>query len=260
MGIGSRFGPKLLLRGGKKRASIRSSARSHVPRLAGGARRPVAAEGREASSRPLRCRLPAPAEKLPGDLPAFQGTAGDDRHHSFTRAMATRVPSAGGTSSSLMAITDVRASGIPPFGRCSAASKCSLVDNMLRKFSRRGRLGGAQARAWGDDLSRLLLPSAQPPAGSIRRSVRFLTEIMRHHIGLVAPKALLIFRRQLFARPARDADDPRSPWRMAPGVTTPDGRIPAIVTIRPQGIAGPAQSSGPMPGPICSCSRKKLKP
>ena len=60
----------------------------------------------------------------------------------------------------------------------------ALFDRMLAAIGREPR----------DHLSRLLL--ADPPAGragSTRRASRMLAEIARHHIGLAAPRALLLF-------------------------------------------------------------------
>jgi DNA polymerase len=73
----------------------------------------------------------------------------------------------------------------------------------------------------------------RPTAGKIGQSgVEFLTRVMRHHIGLVAPRALLVFgdgcSRAFFGAPTAQT---RGRWH---DVETPQGPVRTVVTIRPQ--------------------------
>ena len=72
-----------------------------------------------------------------------------------------------------------------------------------------------------------------PPGGRIAKvGVDLLAGIMRHHIGLVSPRVLLIFgdscARALLGLPMAQA---RGRWHE---VETPAGPVRALVTLRPQ--------------------------
>ena len=194
---------------------------------------PKTASARAAEAAPA-APPPAPAEKLPDDLAAFQAWLATTDAIPFAGHGSGRVPPAGDASSGLMAITDVPGLEDVAAGRLFSGEQGALVDNMLRKFAE-GPMNGARL----DRETIYLAPFSpiRPPAGRIDpEGVRFLTEVMRQHVGLVAPKALLIFgdscARALLGTPMTQA---RGAWHE---VTTPAGSFPAIVTIRPQELLG----------------------
>jgi DNA polymerase len=129
-----------------------------------------------------------------------------------------------------MMITDVPGAEDVAAGELFSGEQGALIDNMLRNFAER-LLGGAKL----DRETIYLAPFSpiRPAAGRIDPDgVRFLAETMRHHIGLVAPRAVLIFgdscARALLGMPMTQA---RGAWHE---LATPAGSVPAIVTIRPQ--------------------------
>jgi DNA polymerase len=173
---------------------------------------------------------PPAAEAFPDDLPAFQAWLATTDTLPFASPGARRLPPVGSAASGLMAITDVPSAEDVAAGALFSGEQGALIDNMLRNFSEK-LLGGATI----DRETLYLAPFSpiRPPAGRIDPAgVRFLAEAMRHHIGLVAPRAVLIFgdscARALLGTPMTEA---RGAWHE---VETPAGAIPAIVTIRPQ--------------------------
>jgi uracil-DNA glycosylase family 4 len=171
-----------------------------------------------------------PEEKLPGTLPAFQAWLAETEALPLAAPGARRIMPAGAATSGLMAITDVPSLEDVAAGVLFSGEQGALLDNMLRRMSER-LLDGARL----DRETLYLAPFSpiRPPAGRIDpQGVRFLAQAMRHHIALVAPKALLIFgdscARALLDMPMARA---RGAWHV---VATPGGDVPAIVTIRPQ--------------------------
>jgi DNA polymerase len=173
---------------------------------------------------------PPPAEALPADLAAFQAWLATTDAIPFAGPGARRLPSTGSATSGLMAITDVPSAEDVAAGRLFSGEQGALVDNMLRRISEKLLDGAALDR---ETLYLAPFSPIRPPAGRIDQDgVRFLAEAMRHHIGLVAPKAVLIFgdscARALLGKAMTQA---RGAWHE---LATPMGTIPAIVTIRPQ--------------------------
>ena len=173
---------------------------------------------------------PPPAPVFPDDLPAFQAWLATTDAMPFAGPGGRRLPPTGSPDSGLMMITDVPSAEDVAAGTLFSGEQGVLVDNMLRNFAEK-LLDGATL----DRETIYLAPFCpiRPPAGRIDQDgVRFLTEAMRHHIGMVAPKAVLIFgdscARALLGIPMTQA---RGAWH---DVATPTGSVPAIVTIRPQ--------------------------
>lgn len=174
---------------------------------------------------------PAPATPtFPDELAAFQNWLATTDTLPFAGPGARRLPPAGSATSGLMAITDVPSAEDVAAGILFSGEQGALVDNMLSKFAEK-LLDGATL----DRETIYLAPFSpiRPPAGRIDpQGVRFLAEVMRHHIALVAPKAVLIFgdscSRALLGKSMAEA---RGAWHE---VETPTGSVPAIVTIRPQ--------------------------
>lgn len=176
---------------------------------------PGAAEPGEASD-------PPPAEALPGDLPAFQAWLAATDAIPFAATSAPRVPPTGDPAAGLMAITDMPTAEDAATGLIFSGEAGALVDRML------AAIGRSRETIYLAPFSPI-----RPPAGRIdAEGVRFLTGTMRHHIGLAAPKALLIFgdscARALLGITMAQA---RGRWHE---VETPAGPIRALVTIRPQ--------------------------
>lgn len=175
--------------------------------------------------------IPAPEpQAFPDDLAAFQAWLETTDALPFAGPGVRRLPPTGSATSGLMAITDVPSAEDVAAGRLFSGEQGALVDNMLRRFSEKLLDGAAVDR---DTIYLAPFSPIRPPAGRIDpQGVRFLTEAMRHHIGLVAPKAVLIFgdscSRALLGKPMTAA---RGEWHE---VATPAGNVPAIVTIRPQ--------------------------
>lgn len=165
---------------------------------------------------------PAPAETFPDDLPAFQAWLAATDAIPFASPSAPRVAPAGDPAAGLMAITDMPTADDVTAGLLFSGEAGALVDRML------AAIGRSRETIY-------LAPFApiRPAAGRIdKEGVDVLTRAMRHHIGLVAPKALLIFgdacARALLGINMTQA---RGRWHE---VETPGGSFRALVTIRPQ--------------------------
>ncbi|HTU10565.1 MAG TPA: uracil-DNA glycosylase family protein [Allosphingosinicella sp.] len=167
---------------------------------------------------PVEAAPPAPTEALPGDLPAFQAWLAATDAIPFASPMARRAAPAGDPAAALMAIVDLPTAA----GALFADEAGALVDRML------AAIGQNRETIYLAPFSPI-----RPPAGRIDKDgVDFLARAMRHHIGLVAPRALLIFgdscSRALLGTTMTQA---RGRWHE---VETPAGPIKAVVTIRPQ--------------------------
>lgn len=180
--------------------------------------RPAAARTVE----PAEAPAPPPAEALPDDLAAFQAWLAATGAIPFAGPSDRRVAPAGAPAAGLMAIADMPTAEDVAAGRLFSGEAEALVDRML------GAIGRSRETIY-------LAPFCpiRPPAARIDKAgVEFLTEIMRHHIGLVAPAALLIFgdscARALLGITMTQA---RGRWHE---VGTPAGPVRAVVTIRPQ--------------------------
>lgn len=185
----------------------------------------VAEQPRDWLAPPKAAAVPPPApvqvESFPDDLAAFQAWLAATDKLPLAGPGARRVAPAGEASSGLMAIADVPSAEDVAAGLLFSGAQGVLVDKML------GAIGIGRESVYLAPFSPI-----RPPAGRIDpEGVRFLTEAMRHHIGLVAPKAMLIFgdscSRALLGEPMTQA---RGRWHE---VATPRGRFRAIVTIRP---------------------------
>ena len=197
----------------------------------------VGEEPRDWLAGPKKAAAAAPAEEpspaaptFPDELAAFQSWLATTDTLPFAGPAARRLPATGTASSGLMAITDVPSAEDVAAGQLFSGEQGALVDNMLSKFAEK-LLDGAKL----DRETIYLAPFSpiRPAAGRIDpQGVRFLAEAMRHHIALVAPKAVLLFgdscSRALLGKPMAET---RGAWHE---VTTPTGGVPAIVTIRPQ--------------------------
>lgn len=160
----------------------------------------------------------APAEAFPDELVAFQAWLAETDTIPFASPSLRRAAPTGDPASGLMAITDLPTASGAIFG----GEEAGLVERMLVA------IGRSKETVYLAPFSPI-----RPVAGRIDKAgVELLTRAMRHHIGLVAPKALLIFgdacARALLGTTMTQA---RGRWHE---VETPAGPVKAVVTLRPQ--------------------------
>lgn len=162
-----------------------------------------------------------PAEILPDQLDLFQAWLRDSDSLSFASPSAPRVCPSGDPQSGLMMITDM-----PAAEDCSAGALLSgevgrLFDRMLAAIGRdRNAIYLASLSCFRSPDGRLAGPAAQR-----------CSTLARHHIGLVAPKAVLIMgdsaSRALIGLATMKA---RGRWHE---IATHSGPVPAIATFPP---------------------------
>ena len=135
-----------------------------------------------------------------------------------------RLAPAGDPGAALMVMTDMPA----PSGGWFEGEAGPLFDRMLAAMNGLGRDKIYLAPLRRRDRSR---------GGSIR-ATRRLGEIARHHVGLVRPRALLLFG-DACATALLDAPvaETRGRWHE---IETPTGPVRAVATIRPEQIGGRA--------------------
>ena len=174
------------------------------------------------AAEPPEAPAPVAVEPIPTDLPAFQAWLATTDTLPFATPSARRVAPAGDPAAGLMAITDLPDAEEVAAGRIFTGETGALVARMFA--------------AIGLDRDTVYLAPFSPiapPTGRIEKAgVETLTRVMRHHVGLAAPRALLIFgdscARALLALKMAEA---RGRWHE---VETPAGPVRALVTIRPQ--------------------------
>lgn len=142
----------------------------------------------------LRARPPAPApaearaaeapgEALPGQLDLFQAYLRDSQSLPFASPSAPRVCPAGDPAAGLMIMTDM-----PSGEDCTAGTLIS---------GEAGRLFDRMLAAMGRDRDSIYLAAVsclQAPGGlSAGEPARQCATLARHHIGLAAPRAVLLF-------------------------------------------------------------------
>ena len=182
--------------------------------------KPAAARAAE----PVEAPQPPAAEPLPADLPAFQAWLATTDTIPFASPSARRVAPAGDPGAGLMAISDMPGPEEAAAGLLFAGETGALVDRML------AAIGLSRETIYLAPFSPI-----PPPAGRIdKNGVEMLTAVMRHHIGLVRPAAVLIYgdscSRALLGLTMAAA---RGRWHE---VDTPAGPFPALVTIKPQQV------------------------
>jgi len=165
---------------------------------------------------------PAPTEAPPDSLAAFQDWLAATDSLPFASPAATRIAPAGDPAAGLMVMTDMPTAEDAAAGMIFSGEAGALVERMLAAIGRSR-----------ETIYLVPFSPIRPPAGRIDPAgVRMLTEIARHHVGLAAPRALLIFgdscSRALLGEPMTAA---RGRWH---DLDTPAGPVRALVTIRPQ--------------------------
>jgi uracil-DNA glycosylase family 4 len=159
---------------------------------------------------------------LPDTLEAFQAwwLAGD---LGFAPS-AGRVGPSGDPGSGLMVLIDMPSAADIAAGVLLSGEAGALFDRMMAAIGR-GR----------DSLYLASLAPARTPAGTLdAASTKRLAEIARHHVGLVQPKALLLFgdacAKALLGAPVAQT---RGKWHE---LATSAGKISTLVTIRPENL------------------------
>jgi len=162
---------------------------------------------------------PAPApDTLPQTLDGFREWLAATDALPFAAPAAVRVAPAGDAASGLMVLTDMPSAG----GGLISGEAGALFDKMLAAIGRSR-----------ETIYLAALSPIRTPTGAIdERSAAKLAEIARHHIGLAAPRALLLFGdacgKALVGAAVAGA---RSRWHE---IQTAAGPIKALVTIRPE--------------------------
>jgi DNA polymerase len=163
----------------------------------------------------------APTQELPGQLDLFQAWLRDSDSLSFASPSAPRVCPSGDPASGLMMITDM-----PAVEDCSAGALLSgevgrLFDRMLAAIGRdRNSIYLASLACFRSPDGRFTDPTATQ-----------CSTLARHHIGLVAPKAVLILgdaaSKALLGLPTMKA---RGRWHE---ISTHAGPIQAVASFPP---------------------------
>lgn len=161
---------------------------------------------------------PPPPEALPDTLEAFQAWLATTDLIPFAAPSATRVGPTGDPASGLMIVIDMPSAE----GGLISGEAGALFDRML------AAIGRSRETIYLVSLSPL-----RPPTGTIgEKDAARLAEIARHHVGLAAPRALLLFGdlcgKALVGSAVAGA---RGRWHDLP---TSAGRIKTLVTIRPE--------------------------
>lgn len=159
-----------------------------------------------------------PPDALPGTLEEFQAWLAATDQLPYAAPGATRAAPTGNAASRVMTLTDMPS----PDGGLISGEAGALFDKML-----------AAIRLSRETIYLAAMSPIRSPAGTIGDGeAARLAEIARHHIGLVAPKALLLFGdvcgKALVGAPVAGA---RARWHE---VQTAAGPIRTLVTLRPE--------------------------
>jgi DNA polymerase len=164
---------------------------------------------------------PAPADALPADLDAFQAWFTDPIALPLDAPSAPRLGPAGNPCG-LMVLVDMPGPDDIAAGHLLSGAPGTLFDRML------AAIGLAREAIYLAPLSPLRTPAGNLDADACAA----LGRIARHHVGLVAPRALLLFgdicSKALTGTAVAGA---RGRWHM---IETQAGPIKTLVTIRPE--------------------------
>jgi uracil-DNA glycosylase family 4 len=164
---------------------------------------------------------PAPGDALPDQLDLFHAYLRDSGSLSFASPAAPRICPAGDPTSGLMMLTDM-----PAAEDCGAGTLLS---------GEAGRLFDRMLSAIGRDRGSIYLASLSclrsPTGGFTGETAGQCATLARHHIGLVAPKAVLLFGdtcgKALLGQSVMQG---RGRWHE---ISTYAGHIPALLTFHP---------------------------
>ena len=182
------------------------------------------APGAPAAASAARASAPAdrPAEPLPDTLAAFQAWLLESPDLPLATPSAPRVGPSGDPASGLMILVDMPSPQDVAAGTLLSGEPGALFDRMIK--------------AIGRDRDSLYLAPLSPVRTATGRldadSAEALARIARHHVGLVGPKALLLFgdacAKALVGSAVAGA---RGKWHET---ETKAGKIKTLVTIRPE--------------------------
>lgn len=164
---------------------------------------------------------PAPAPPLPDDLERFRAWLAETDDLPGAAPGSARLLPIGDPGAGLMVLVDMPAPEDIAAGSLLAGEAGALFDRML------AAIGLTRDRLYLAALSPVRSPTGMLDPAAARR----LADIARHHVGLVAPRALLLFgdactRALLGASVAKT----RARWN---ALETPDQPVRTIATIRP---------------------------
>jgi DNA polymerase len=161
---------------------------------------------------------PPPSAVLPDTLEAFHAWLAATADLPFAAPSARRDLPAGDPDSGLMVLVDMPS----PEGGLLAGEAGALFDRMLVA------IGRSRETIYLASLSPIRTPAGTIDEGNAAR----LGEIARHHIGLVAPRTLLLFGdicgKALVGAPVAGA---RGKWHE---IATEKGPVKTLVTIKPE--------------------------
>jgi DNA polymerase len=163
---------------------------------------------------------PAPAESPPGDLSAFRRWLMESPALPLAGSGGRRVGPTGDPASGLMVMIDMPASP----GALFAGEAADLFGKMM------AAIGRSAETVYLAPLSVVRTPTARLSAADGAR----LAPIARHHVGLVRPRALLLFgnacAQALLGGPVFET---RGRWH---ALETAAGPVRTIATIRPENM------------------------
>ena len=165
---------------------------------------------------------PAPTEAMPDSLEAFTAWLAETDTLPFASGSAPRLAPAGDPGAGLMMLADMPGADDAAAGRLFTGEVGGLFERMLTAIGRSR-----------ETIYLAAFSPIRPAVGRIdAEGVAALAGIARHHIGLAAPRALLLFgdacARALLGEPMTAA---RGRWHV---LDTPAGPVKTLVTIRPQ--------------------------
>jgi DNA polymerase len=175
----------------------------------------------------MRETVPAPAQAvavadaLPDQLDMFRAYLADSQQLSFAAPAAPRVCPAGDPASGLMVLADMPAGEDCASGTLLSGEAGRLFDRML------AAIGRDRASIYLAALSCLRSPDGQFTMDAAKQCAA----LARHHIGLVAPRAVLLFgdacAKALLGLPVMKA---RGRWHE---ISTHAGQMKAMATFAP---------------------------
>ena len=171
-------------------------------------------------------------EELPGQLDLFHSYLNSSERLSYASPSAPRICPSGDSASGLMILADM-----PTGEDCAAGTLISgeagrLFERML------AAIGRSRESVYLAALSCLRSPDGRFSSDSAKQCAT----LARHHVGLVAPKAVLLFgdacSKALLGQPMSQA---RGRWHEIP---TQSGPIKALVTLPPSYLLNQPAAKG----------------
>ena len=175
----------------------------------------------KAKAPPAAAPAPPPVDALPDQLDLFHAYLRDDAGLPFASPLARRVCPAGDPAAGLMIVTDMPAAEDCTTGTLLSGEVGKLFDRML------AAIGRDRNSIYLTSLSCLRSPDGRFTSEAAQQCAT----LARHHIGLAAPKALLLFgdapAKALIGMGMAQA---RGRWH---DVSTHAGPVKTIVTLPP---------------------------